>query len=83
MKIVINRSWGGFRLPSELSHLDNGDWRNYKPVRTNTELVKWAETHTSDLVVVDIPDTATDWVLNEYDGMETVYYVVDGKIKIA
>lgn len=32
------------------------------------------------LRVVDIPDYATDYEIDEYDGFETIIYVVDGKI---
>lgn len=32
----------------------------------------------AELKIVEIPDTATDWLIHEYDGMETVLYVVDG-----
>lgn len=35
------------------------------------------------LVVVDIPDEATDYIVQEYDGMESVIYVVDGIIYFA
>lgn len=37
----------------------------------------------SSLSVVEIPDEATDWVINEYDGSEDIIYVLDGKIKYA
>jgi redox-sensitive bicupin YhaK (pirin superfamily) len=32
------------------------------------------------LRLVEIPDTMTDWEKNDYDGIETITYVVDGKI---
>jgi hypothetical protein len=32
------------------------------------------------LKVVEIPEEATDWELNEYDGLESITYVVDGKL---
>ena len=34
----------------------------------------------SHIEVVQIPDTATDWQISDYDGSESVIYVVDGKI---
>lgn len=37
----------------------------------------------SRLVVIEIPDTVTDWAINEYDGMERITYVVDGKLRYA
>lgn len=79
MDIVVNRSWGGFYIPKEiadkrgLSAYDNID-------RTDKELVKYAKTHDSSLEVLSIPDEATDWNIWDYDGMETIIYVVNGKI---
>ena len=35
------------------------------------------------LKVVEVPDTMTDWIINEYDGIEVLTYVVDGKIYTA
>ena len=32
------------------------------------------------LKVVEIPEEATDWEINEYDGLESITYVVDGKL---
>lgn len=32
------------------------------------------------LEVVEIPEEATDWEIDEYDGQESITYVVDGKI---
>ena len=79
MDIVVNRSWGSFHIPKEiankhgLSVYDDID-------RTDKELVNWANTNTSSLRVFSIPDEATDWEISDYDGMETIIYVVDGKI---
>ena len=33
------------------------------------------------LKVVEIPDEATDWEIDEYDGSESIICVVDGKIR--
>lgn len=79
MDIVVNRTWGSFKIPTEiankrgLSVYDDID-------RTDKELVNWANTNTSSLHVFSIPDEATDWEISDYDGMETIIYVVDGKI---
>ena len=32
------------------------------------------------LKVVEIPDNFTDYEINDYDGVETLIYVIDGKI---
>lgn len=79
MDIVVNRSWGSFHIPKEiankrgLSVYDDID-------RTDKELVNWANTNTSSLRVFSITDEATDWEISDYDGMETIIYVVNGKI---
>ena len=57
--------------------------RSHTDDRTNSELIQFVEdwpTLCGDLKVVIIPDSATDWEINEYDGLESVIYVEDGKI---
>lgn len=39
--------------------------------------------HSQDHAVAYIPDEATDTMLSDYDGFETIYYVLDGKIHVA
>lgn len=92
MRIVINTCFGGFHIPAELcetcglSRYDDID-------RSDSRLVDFVETHADAdgrycedyavLVVVEIPDTCTDWEVSEYDGLESIIYVVDGKIRHA
>ena len=60
-------------------------------LRTEDILVKWVEEHSDftrhakvnnycTLYTIDIPDEATDWMLNQIEGAEDVTYVVDGKL---
>ena len=83
MKIVKNADFGGFGYGVAKKF---NEWiRDFaaEGKRTDPELVAFVEEHPAecgDLVVVEIPDTATDWQIDEYDGLETVIYVVDGKI---
>ena len=83
MKIVINNDWGGYGVgygQSEYADIVN----KYENDRTNPELVALIENnHIGDLAVIEIPDGATDWDINEYDGLETVIYVLNGKIYYA
>lgn len=86
MKMVINCTYGGFRLPKKFCELYGmGPYSSID--RTDKRLISYVETNNdidcSSLCIVEIPDTATDWALNEYDGAETVIYVVDGKIQYA
>lgn len=84
MKLVINGTYGGFGfgVADEFEELVY----KYEDERTASELIAFVEEHPDDcgdLEVVEIPDDATDYLINEYDGAETVYYVVDGKIHLA
>lgn len=88
MKIVINRCFGGFSVNDDIVKMLNLESRyDLEDDRTNVKLIELIESGVnvsdfiSDLVVVEIPDDATDYIINEYDGYETVYYVLDGKIK--
>lgn len=79
MDIVVNRSWGGFHIPKEIA--DKRGLSIYDDIdRTDEELVEYVRTHGSSLGVFSIPDEATDWDIRDYDGMETIIYVVNGKI---
>lgn len=81
MKIVINGDFGGFGygVADEYEDFVN----ELVGERDDPELVAFVENHPDecgDLCVVVIPDSATDWEIDEYDGNESVTYVVDGKI---
>lgn len=91
MKMVLNRNWGGFSLPQDFCDAyDLGDaWDACDNIeRDDPRLVKWVEDHADcrgrgrcgDLAVVEIPDSCTDWEIDDYDGMESIVYVVDGKL---
>lgn len=88
MKLVINTCYGGFDLPDEvLEELGysnagsiniRGDLRLIKMIEENPERLMC---NFAKLEVVEIPDTATDYMIDDYDGMESVLYVLNGKIK--
>jgi hypothetical protein len=81
MKIVINGDFGGFGCGVADEYQDFV--YQLEEERNNPELVAFVENHPykcGDLRVVVIPDTATDWEIDEYDGNESVIYVVNGKI---
>lgn len=86
MKIVINPSYGGFRVPDAL--LENGSiarndrYSDKISVRTNRALIDYVETHpNTELAIIEVPDEATDFEINEYDGLESIIAVVNGKIR--
>ena len=81
MKIVINANFGGYGCDVSEQYVDLVD--RYEGDRTNPELVAFVENHLDDcgdLAVMTIPDNATDWDIQDYDGNEDLIYVVDGKI---
>lgn len=86
MKMVINKCYGGFGISRE--YLDKfGIECDYDIERDDPRLVEAVETDAeavadryARLVVVEIPDEATDWELDEYDGAESIIAVVDGKL---
>lgn len=83
MDYVINRDYGGFKVPQEVAdELDCSVWDFSYEIRTSYELIEWVHAHPNDttLAVVNIPDEATDWELLEYDGFEQVLAVIDGRI---
>jgi len=95
MKIVVNKRYGGFGLSKEAREMlkdlvgDKFNLLDYydKTWRTDKNLITVVETlgdnansECAKLVVVKIPNKSTDWDLEEYDGLEDIVYVVDGKI---
>lgn len=82
MKLVLNRNWGGFHLPKEFCELY--DCSAYDDIeRNDSRLVSFIENKGGkfgDLKIVEIPDDNTDYRIDDYDGMETVTYVVGGKM---
>lgn len=81
MKIVINGDFGGFGYEVDLRY--ENMVRSHNNDRTDPELIQFVENNPhlcGDLKVVTIPDSATDWEIHEYDGLESVIYVEDGKI---
>lgn len=96
MKIVLNREWGGFKLPKDFCEKYGYDeWDNVS--RTDSRLIRWLLKHADEkklyddikevscgrLSVIEFPDEATDYDFFEYDGAETLIYVIDGKIHYA
>ena len=92
MKFVINRCYGGFGLSNEARKalgMTENEWDS-EIRRDDPELIKVveemgedAEGSSADLEIVEIPDDATDWEVDEYDGLERIIYVEDGKLHYA
>ena len=83
MKIVLNRNFSVFGYGVTEQYQDWVYKFEFESERTALELIKFVETHPNDcgdLKVIEIPNESTDWDINEYDGFESIVYVVDGKI---
>lgn len=85
MKIVVNRYHGVFGLSEYAKTILDPNHANW---RTDPNLIALVEKDSekagvpySRLAVVEIPDNATDYIVDEHSGVEDVVYVLDGKIR--
>lgn len=90
MKLVINKCFGGFGISdsaAEILGIDEYDFID----RDDENLIALIDEKGSEFVsgsfaklkIVEIPDAYTDYTIDEYDGMERVIYVVNGKLHFA
>ncbi len=89
MIFVLNKCYGGFSI-SDFAKESLGLSTVYPTMNdTNTHnLARLIKEYGSEkcsgkharLKVVEIPDDSTDYEINEYDGVENITYVVDGRI---
>lgn len=87
MKICINTCFGGFSLSDKASQMLGFKTRYPLISRTDPRLIevvsalgKAANGPCARLAIVSIPDEATDWEIEEYDGSEDIIYILDGKL---
>lgn len=92
MKIAIYNDYGGWALPTRIVKELGCDPRTEDRYafedhikRNDPKLVKLIiesiiHNKKSAYGIVEIPDEVTDWKIDEYDGWESVIYVLDGKI---
>lgn len=89
MVYVLNKCYGGFSL-SHFAMENLGVKDRYASLTAEqiVELADLIEEHGAEacsgpfakLKVVEIPDDCTDWELEEFDGIERITYVLDGKL---
>lgn len=87
MKMVISVSFEGFRIPQEVWEMvKSTKCEHPDDIRTDPRLIDWV-LHNPDqcdsLIVVEVPDGYTDYYIEEYDGWESLLYVLNGKIYFA
>ena len=87
MTLVLNKSYGGFSVPSAFVSKYHLDWDTVDEIeRNDPRLVEFVRKHANSkgrlnsLALVEIPDDSTDYEINEYDGYESVIYVLNGKL---
>ena len=94
MKIVINNCYGGMDTEHQALRTDpdfiakveagfDGKEKNhFEFTTTGGEKRSFDFGRLEHLIVVEIPDESTDYYINDYDGVESVFYVVNGKIHV-
>lgn len=88
MKIALNMIHGGFglskeaeaMLPKDINYRDDEYRTDPRLIEVIEKLGEEANGEFARLAIFDIPEDATDYQIWEYDGAETLIYVVDGKI---
>lgn len=86
MKLIINTCYGGFSVSKEWAERLGVYYHDEENLRYNTELISAIEAGENvngtyaNLKVVELPENCTDYYVDEYDGSESVIYVVDGKL---
>ena len=86
MKVLFNNCYGGFGFSKAFMEA-YPEIKGKEYSRTNSELIKMvknfglkqASDNFSAIAIAFVPDEATDWWIDKYDGYESVYYVLDGK----
>ena len=92
MIFILNKCYGGWSI-SDFAMEQLGLDSNY-PDMDEVDEKKLAELineygsekcsgHSAKLKIIEIPDNATDWDIEDYDGIERIVYVVDGKLNYA
>lgn len=89
MVFVLNKCYGGFSLsPFAVERLGvDSAYADLDSLQIDALAALIAEYGSekcsgsfAKLKVVEVPDTVTDWIVQEYDGIEVLIYVLDGKI---
>ena len=92
MTFILNKCYGGWSisnfamkqlgLNSNYPDMDEVDEKKLAEL-INTYGSEKCSGRSAKLKVVEIPDNITDWDIDEYDGIERIVYVIDGKLNYA
>lgn len=92
MTFILNKCYGGWSisdfameqlgLDSNYPDMDEVDEKKLAEL-INTYGSEKCSGHSAKLKVVEIPDNTTDWDIEDYDGVERIVYVVNGKLNYA
>ena len=92
MTFILNKCYGGWSI-SDFAMEQLGLDSNYPDMDEVDEkkLARLINEYGSEkcsgcsakLKVIEIPDNATDWDIEDYDGVERIVYVVNGKLNYA
>lgn len=88
IEILINRCFGGFDFSEGFISEYPEVYEKVEVRRDDPELIeavrefglKSSAGSMSAFGIAHVPDDATDWEIQEYDGLESVIYVQNGKI---
>lgn len=84
MKFAINACYGGYGLVPKYEEYESMERNDPRLIAIIEEVGATAISDDyANIVIVSIPDEATDWELDEYDGFESLRYVLNGKIHYA
>ena len=86
MKIVINDCFGGFEFSQDFLNKYGEEFEYFE--RDDPKLISAIEEfgeaessgYSAKLCIKEIPDDCTDLYIDEYDGVESIIYVKDGKL---
>lgn len=81
MKIALNRCFGGYQLKENYyDQLDRDDPELVQYLENHKDNMQEIQENGSNIKVIEFPDESTDWYIDEYDGLEELIYVLNGKL---